>query len=328
MKKLIALAVASSVSAVAMADLSITGSLKANYTHSDYESTSVNDKDNFSTEGNLSIKGKSGDSTVVMNIGKLDASHGGSAGNGNSLTAEDVYLTTKVGDVNIKMGDWDNGNNPYRASTRAQKASLSTTLGGIDIAYTNGNGTANGGDDYQDDEVALSTTLGGVKAKYVKKDSADAFVVSTSVGGINVSYTSDTPDAADMDRTVAEISTELQGVGIKLGQIKAETGTAITGDSWMGDYETSDGKEFTPLAGQDVTAVELSTSLAGNTVKFRNISVDGYASAGKDWDMNKVIVTRPLASGATLEVTYKDIQDDASTTTDVTVLDVELMVKF
>ena len=74
--------------------------------------------------------------------------------------------------------------------------------------------------------------------------------------------------------------------------------------------------------------VELSTSLAGNKVAFRNISVDGYASAGYDWDMNKVIVTRPLASGATLEVTYKDINDDASTTTDVEVLDIELAVKF
>jgi len=324
MKKLIAAAVATSVSAMAFADLSITGSLKTNYTHKDYETTNQNDSDNFSTEGDLKIKGKSGDSTVVMNFGNIDVS----SGNGNSPVAEDVYVTTKIGDVNIKMGDYDNGNNPYRASTRAQRANLSTTLGGFTVSYTNGNGTANGGSDYQDDEVAVSTTLGGVKAKYVKKDSADAFVVSTSVGGINVSYTSDTPDAANKDRTVAELSTEMSGVGIKLVQIKAETGATISGDSWMGDYETSGGKEFTPLAGQDVTAVELSTSLAGNAVKFRNINVDGYASAGKDWSMNKVIVTRPLASGATLEVTYKDITDDASTQTDMEVLDIELAVSF
>jgi len=325
MKKLIAAAVATSVSAMAFADLSITGSLKTNYTHKDYETTNQNDSDGFSTEGDLKIAGKSGDTSVVMNFGNIDA---GSGSNGASVTAEDVYLTTKIGDVNVKMGDYDNGNNAYRASTRAQRASLSTTLGGFTVAYTNGNGDTADSNDAQDDEIAISTSLGGVNAKYVKKDSADAFVVSTTVGGVNVSYTSDTPDAANKDRTVAEISTELSGVGIKLGQVKAETSATITGDSWMGDYETSGGKEFTPLAGQDVTAVELSTSLAGNTVKFRNINVDGYASAGKDWSMNKVIVTRPLASGATLEVTYKDITDDASTQTDMEVLDIELAVSF
>jgi len=324
MKKLIALAVASSVSAVAMADLSITGSLKTNYTHKDYEAASSNDSDSFSTEGDLKIKGKSGDTTVVMNFGNIDAS----SGNGSSPVAEDVYLTTKIGDVNVKMGDYDNGNNAYRASTRAQRASLSTSLGGFDIAYTNGNGTANGGSDYQDDEVSIGTTLGGVKAKYAVKDSADAFAVSTSVAGVNVSYTSDNPDAAQKDRTVLEVSTEIQGVGIKYGQVDADLSATISGDSWMGDYESSGGQEFTPLAGQDVTAVELSTNVAGNKVAFRNINVDGYASSGKDWSMNKVIVTRPLASGATLEITYKDIQDDASVYTDMEVLDVELAVKF
>jgi len=323
MKKLIAAAVATSVSAIAFADLSITGSLKTNYTHKDYESTSKADSDNFSTEGDLKILGKSGDTTVVMNFGNIDAS----SGNGSSPVAEDVYLTTKIGDVNVKMGDYDNGNNPYRASTRAQRASLSTSLGGFDIAYTNGNGTSNGGSDYQDDEVSISTTLGPVKAKYTAKDSADAFAVSTSVGGINVSYTADTPDAAKKDRTVLEVSTELSGVGVKFGTIESEVSNTITGDSWMGDYEATS-VEHTMLAGQDVTAVELSTSIAGNKVQFRNINVDGYASSGYDWSMNKVIVTRPLTSGATLEVTYKDISDDASTLTDVEILDVELAVKF
>jgi hypothetical protein len=323
MKKLIALAVASSVSAVAMADLSITGSLKTNYTHKDYEHATSNDSDSFSTEGDLKIKGKSGDTTVVMNFGNIDAA----SGNGSPVTAEDVYLTTKIGDINVKMGDYDNGNNPYRGSTRAQRASLSTSLGGFDIAYTNGNGTANGGSDYQDDEVSIGTTLGGVKAKYTAKDSADAFTVSTEVAGVNVSYTSDNPDLAQTDRTVLEVSTEVQGVGIKFGQIDADLSATITGDSWMGDYEATS-VEFTPLAGQDVTAVELSTNVAGNTVKFRNINVDGYATAGYDWSMNKVIVTRPLASGATLEITYKDIQDDGSVYTDMEVLDIELAVNF
>ena len=324
MKKLIAAAVATSVSAIAMADISITGQLKTNFTHKDYQSTSVNDSDSFSTEGDLYIKGKTGDTTVVMNFGGLDSSaNQGSARTNGTVTIEDSYLTTKIGDVNVKMGTYDNGNNSLRESNRSSRASLSTSLGGFDLSYLNGNGG-----DSQNDEVGIATSLGGVSVGYTLKDGGETIKASTSLGGVNVSYLGLPSDTADSDRNAIELSTEMNGVGIKLGSATAETGTAISGDSWMGDFESAGGLEFTPLAGQDVTAVELSTSLAGNKVTFRNISVDGYATSGKDWDMNKIIVTRPLASGATLEVTYKDINDDASTTTDMEVLDIELAVKF
>jgi len=323
MKKLIAAAVATSVSAIAMADISITGQLKTNYTHKDYESTLVNDSDTFTTEGDLYIKGKSGDTTVVMNFGDIDTS---SAGTRSTMAHEDVYIATKIGDVALKMGNYDNGNNSLRASSRSPRVSASTSLGGFNLSYLNGNGDLDS-TAKQNDEVGISTTLGGVSVGYTVKDGGETIKASTSVGGINVSYLGLPSDTADSDRNAIELSTEMNGVGIKLGSATAETATSITGDSWMGDFEGS-AVEFAPLAGQDVTAVELSTSLAGNKVTFRNISVDGYATAGKDWDMNKIIVTRPLASGATLEVTYKDINDDASTTTDMEVLDIELAVKF
>jgi len=318
MKKLIAAAVATSVSAIAMADISITGQLKTNYTHKDYQTTALNDSDSFSTEGDLYIKGKSGDTTVVMNFGGIDTA---TSGTRSQMNHEDVYVSTKVGDVALKMGNYDNGNNSLRASSRSPRVSASTSLGGFNLSYLNG-------DTSQDDEVGIATTLGGVNVGYTLKDGGETIKASTSLGGVNVSYLGLPSDTADSDRNAIELSTEMNGVGIKLGSATAETGTTISGDSWMGDYESAGGLEFTPLAGQDVTAVELSTSLAGNKVTFRNISVDGYASAGKDWDMNKIIVTRPLASGATLEVTYKDINDDGSTDTDMEVLDIELAVKF
>jgi len=326
MKKLIAAAVATSVSAIAMADISITGSLKTNYTHKDYESTSVNDSDTFSHEGNLSIKGKSGDTSVVMNFGAIDSGADSTNVTG-TVTSEDVYLATKIGDVNVKMGTWDNGDMPLRASARSSKVQMTTSLGGFNLGYLNGNGGSSSAGSNQNDEVTIGTSLGGVNVSYTAKDGGETIKASTSVGGVNVSYVGLPSDTANKDRSLIELSTEMNGVGIKVGTATAESSVAITGDSWMGDYEGS-ALEHTMLNGQDVTAVELSTSLAGNKVAFRNISVDGYATAGKDWDMNKVIVTRPLASGATLEVTYKDINDDASTTTDMEVLDIELAVKF
>jgi len=318
MKKLIAAAVATSVSAIAMADISITGQLKTNYTHKDYQAATVNDSDSFSTEGDLYIKGKSGDTTVVMNFGGIDTD---TSATRTQMNHEDVYVSTKIGDVALKMGNYDNGNNSLRASSRAPRVNASTELGGFKLSYLNG-------DTSQDDEVGIATSLGGVNVGYTLKDGGETIKASTEVQGISLSYLGLPSDTANSDRSAIELSTTLSGVGIKLGQAKAESATAISGDSWMGDYESAGGLEFTPLSGQDVTAVELSTSVAGNKVTFRNITVDGYATAGKDWDMNKVIVTRPLASGATLEVTYKDINDDASTTTDMEVLDIELAVKF
>jgi len=326
-KQLIAAAVATSVSAIAMADISITGSLKTNYTHKDFQTTSKTDTDNFSTEGNLSFKGKSGDTSVVMNLGGIDTD---STGTRTAANFEDVYVTTKIGDVNIKMGNYDNGDATLRASTRTPRLSASTELGGFGLSYLNGNGGSQA-TDAQDDEVGISTSLGGVNLSYTVKDGGETIKASTSVGGVNVSYMGLPSDSADSDRSLIELSTELNGVGIKVGTATAETGTTINGDSWMGDFEgtTAAGTaEHTMLVGQDVTAVELSTNIAGNKVAFRNINVDGYSSANYDWSMNKIIVTRPLASGATLEVTYKDIADDASTQTDVEVLDIELAVAF
>jgi len=323
MKKLIVAAVATSVSAIALADISITGSLKTNFTHTDYQSTKKNDSDAFSHEGDLSVKGKSGDTSVVMNFGAIDGS-GSAAATTGSIVAEDVYLTTKIGDVNVKMGTYDNGNNELRASTRTPRASLSTEIGGFTLSYLNGNGTSSS-DANQNDEVGISTTLGGVSLGYTAKDGGETVKASTTVGGVSLSYLGLPSDTANKDRSYMELSTTLSGVGIKIGKAEAESNVKIEGDSWMGDYEGASGA-YVLDNGQDVTAVELSTSLEGNKVVFRNVSIDDVAT--KDTSFNKVIVTRPLASGATLEVTYTDLDDDGSTTTDSETLDIELAVKF
>jgi len=327
MKKLIAAAVATSVSAIAIADVSITGSLKTNFTHTDNAAATASDSDKFSTEGNLSIKGKSGDTNVVMNFGNIDAT--GAGANQANVQAEDVYLTTKIGDVNVKMGDYDNGDHPLRASSRVVRANLGMELGGFNLNYINGTGAgelaASSTEDSQaGDEVHVSTTFGGIGVKYAKKDSADQTKVTGSFQGVNVVYDNLGSDTANNDRTMLEVSTELSGVGIKYGQLTADSAATISGDSWMGDYEGT--KELDIAQAQDVTAIELKTAMAGNTVAFRSIKVDGVAS--EDIDMNKIILTRPLASGATLEVTYKDIDDAGTASNTKEVFDVELAVKF
>jgi len=352
-KQLIAAAVASSVSAIAMADISITGALKTNYTHTDYEAASANDSDIFSHEADLKITGKSGDTTVVMNFGGMDftsetatsisdataatvstvatsdsttsagtftSGTNGTSGTlaNNKIDIEDLYLTTKVGDVSLKTGQWDNGNNELRASTRkGGKFEASTSMGGIDVKYANGNAA--------DDEVTVGTSLGGVSVSYTEKNAGNAVKASTTVGGVGLKYYAENSDSTSADRVYYEASTTVGDVSVKIGKAEAEVSATIEGDTWMGDFEGASGA-FDLTAGQDVTAIELATSVGGNKLTFRNVQVDDYTA--RDTSINKVIVTRPLASGATFELTYQDVSDDGSTTTDATSLDLELSVGF
>jgi hypothetical protein len=353
-KQLIAAAVASSVSAIALADISITGALKTNYTHTDYEAATANDSDIFSHEADLMIKGKSGDTTVVMNFGGMDfnsetatsisdgtaatgatvstfqnatwttsthtAGTNGTSGTlaNNKIDIEDLYLTTKVGDISLKAGQWDNGNNELRASSRkGGKFEASTSMGGIDVKYANGNAA--------DDEVTVGTSLGGVSVSYTDKNAGNAVKASTTVGGVALKYYAENSDSTSADRVYYEASTTVGDVAVKIGKAEAEVSATIDGDTWMGDFEGASGA-YALSAGQDVTSIELATSVAGNKVTFRNTQVSDKAN--EDTSFNKVIVTRPLASGATFELTYTDLSDDGSTSTDATTLDLELAVSF
>jgi len=366
-KQIIAAAVAASVSAVALADISITGSTLVNYTYTDKDNgTSSN---GFKNETDLAITGKSGDTTVVM---KLALDEGQSTSNGanvtttstsavtaasnttgigvtsgaggqsfkvtddghthtltqtsnvgNSLALEDVYLTTKLGDIDLKVGDWDNGDMPLRASSRGRnKVQVGTNVGGLGLTWVSGA--------QQGDEVAVSADIAGVKVGYKKKEAKAAdYSVKADVAGFAISHVALTSNTANKDRTVTEISTTAGGIGIKLGMAEADSGATINGNSWMGDYEgEAAASAYTLAAGMDVTAVELSTSMDGNKVTFRHASMDKDTSSSTDRSFNKVIVTRPLANGTTFEATYTDTSFDGDTAKSNQSLDLELAVKF
>jgi len=347
-KQILAAAVAASVSAVAVADISITGATKVNYTYTDKDNNTTSN--GFQNETDLAIVGKNGDTSVVMKLA-LDEGHKTSNGSattsttdystaaatvttvththtvtttttdGSSLTLEDVYLTTKVGDVALKVGDWDNGDNGIRASSRSRnKVQASTTLGGVGLSWTSGESMG--------DEVKVSAGLGPVNVSYnMKENDVNDFSLSTELAGFAISHTQldATTSAGERDKT--EISTTAGGIGIKVGQMNAGSTATITGDSWMGDYEANTGA-YELSAGMDVTAVELSTSLDGNKVTFRHAAIDKDTSGGADRSFNKIIVTRPLANGTTFEATYTDTTKDGSAADSNQSLDLELAVKF
>ena len=330
-KQIIAAAVAASVSAVALADVAITGQMKVNYTHTDMDSSAVNDSDVFKREGDIYVKGQSGDTGVVMNFSVADHTTADSTKNG-TLTVEDTYMTTKVGDVSLKVGQWDNGNNEMRASARAAgKFEASTTVAGIGVKYEN----VNGGDD----AVSLSASMGPVAATFKQKNAGEDYTITGNFQGVDAKYAVIGSDSANSDKSYTEVKTTVAGVSVKYGKAEADSSACLNGDTWLGDYEDSSyscshavqdleskTKVWSNLNGQDITGYELATDLAGNKVTYRNVTVDGVT--GGDTSHNKVIVTRPLASGATFELTYTDVQDDAETITDYNSLDLELAVKF
>jgi len=331
-KQIVAAAVAATMSAVALADISITGAAKVNYTNVDADTNTTTTTNRFTQEMDLKVKGKKGDTEVVINFGGdgLDNTASTSSAQSGSMNVEDVYLTSNVMGVSVKAGTWDNGNNELRASARNNgKLQAGTSVGPLKLGFlTSSNGATS-------EEFTVGTDLAGVALSYTKKAAGETVKASTSVGGVNVKYLGLPADAANKDRTYVEISTDLGGVGLKVGSAKAESAATLEGDTWLGDFEHTSATKASrtaanPLpmfldAGQDIMGVELSTSLAGNKVAFRNVSVDDVA--GKDMDINKLIVTRPLASGATFELTYTELDSDR-TNADSSTLDLELAVSF
>ena len=309
-KQLIAAAVAATMTSVAMADLSIVGSAKMNYTITDYDG-STNDTNAFVNNADVKIKGTHGDSTVVMNM-TTDA-----AGAGVGL--EDTYFTTSVGGLGLKVGDWDNGNNNLRASSRGtNKFQANYSVGDLGLQY-------NASGDAGTDQTKVTYTVSGWKAGYqTNSGNGENLSLSGTVAGVSLAYIGYNRDVVNTDRSSVTASASFEGVGIKVGKATADTGATIEGDTWMGDYEGASGA-YALSAGQDVTAVELSTSLSGNTVKFRHASVDDVASS--DMSFNKVIVTRKLGNGTTFEAVYTST-DDSTAANDADVLDLELAVSF
>ena len=316
-KQLLIAAVAATMASVSMADISISGAGKINYTNTDKDLATEQDTDVIKMEFDLKVAGKSGDTGITLNFGGMDSAAKAAV---TTFNLEDAYISTKVGDIAIKAGQWDNGNNSLRASSRTTKASLSTTVGGVKIAYEGANEA--------DESVKVSGTVGGVALAYKEKVGGDDISASGTIGGVKISYLGINSDTANSDRSVVEVSGSFSGVALKYATAQADSATSIGGDSWMGDFEvaSTDTGAYQLSNGQDVSAFSAKTTLAGNSVEFRHTNVDGVA--GEDSSFNKVIITRPLANGTTFEATITDLDDDGSTTTDGTTIDLELAVKF
>jgi hypothetical protein len=303
-KQLLIAAVAATMGTAAIADISITGGAKVNYVYTQTNNTASTNAINHDMD--LDIVGKNGDTTVVVHIGGIEAS------GTTDMATEDVYLTTKIGDVNLKTGNWDNGNNLIRQSGRLDgKVSLSTTFQGVTATF----------DDAENSNATFKVagSVSGVDAYFKKGTITDDFGLKTTVAGVTVDYNSMGSDTANSDRDSIRVDGTVSGIALTYAAVNADSAVRVSGDGWLGDYEAT-----TLSNGADVSGFGASMPLAGNTVQVKSITVD----ATNDTDYTKFYVTRALSNGATFEAIYTDKDVAGSTSSDTETLDLELAVKF
>jgi hypothetical protein len=149
-KQLLIAAVAATLGTSAMADISITGDAHMRYANT--ENGAAADTNSLDQRIRLKTVGTSGDTKVVMGL-RTDndddqtsrATGGTSATTGSATTGLEVdyrFLTTKVGPVNVKVGDWweTTGLGLVRkgqkanSNTTGSAYNLSTTVANVDLS--------------------------------------------------------------------------------------------------------------------------------------------------------------------------------------------------
>jgi hypothetical protein len=324
-KQIIAAAVAASVSAVAMADISITGDAKYEYLYTDNSDGTT--KNEANTEMHINIAGKKGDTSVVLKT-EIDT-HGE---DGTGLDIEDNYLVTKVGDINVKAGNYASGTTALlgeidEGGRATNKVTLDTTVGGVKVyAGNTGRTTGDGMTALQEDMFAGVVFSAAGNTIELKKNSStvDSIGIKGSMGGLNYRVEQKNNDTANSDVTFAEVGTTVGGMSISYAMIDADSGNLVAEtDSSIFAKEMGNLTGTTDDATQQVT---VSTSVDGNKVTVKAGSIDNAYGAGKDQDWTQLIVSRPLASGATATLTYTDA--DTSSTADATTFEVDLSVSF
>ena len=377
-KQLLAAAIASTVSAAALADISITGNAKYEYFSKQTGTAASTDTSN--TEVNLSFKGKTGDTAVVLNMefnssGAVDsntnqthtysttttvesitadnvsgsapsnastmvatstttATNGAASSANGYLDIEDMYLTTKIGDVSVKAGNWVSGTGSLGGEIDADnrsvnKVDMRTTLGGATIyAGNSGVGGETAGESNLNRNMYAGVVFNAAGNKIELKkvsDTRDGVAISGAIAGVNYRL-EQIDDDTDNKTVFGNITTETNGLSLGYAWIDADNVNTLSQDDsdifaveagGTGYKTTSDGQK----------QITVSTSVDGNKVTVKSGTIDKGVSNSTDADYFQVGVSRKLASGATAAVIYTD-KDTTTAGTSAESLEVELSVAF
>jgi len=312
-KQLLIAAVAASMTSVAMADISIAGSGKLNYTNVDNQTAA--DTNLFSTDLVVTLTGKSGDTSVVI---KQEYNDNVNTDNTRAMMTKSAYMASNIAGVNVKAGTWFSADSLLGNGTQSDGAfSADYTVEGVKVQYENKN-TASGVE--STGSWTVSGAVQGVSLSHEMHENADTDTkVSGSVAGVDIAYRSYDSDTATSDKESIEVNYTTNGITLTYADVDVNSTGTTTSDAFFGTQASAVG---------DMTGFGISTAVAGNTVALKSYKINpDNASGSVDNEFTKVVVTRPLASGSTFEATYTD-KDDKNSTANSTTLDLELSVKF
>jgi len=238
-KQLLIAAVAASMTSVAMADISISGSAKVN-----------NNESGTSMETDLTVTGKSGGTSVTAKV-SLDG----------TLAVEQLYANSSVAGVGIKAGTWKGGKSELtQAGGNADhRVNVSTSFGGVKLSWEDKDGS--------DAASTISGTVGGIKISHKSKGVSSETKASGSVGGISAKMHQ--KDNGTDTNTAVTLSTSVQGVSLTYVDVNAEY---IGGTSMYGFF----GKHYGVAT---ANGLGVSTSIAGNKVTYKDMDMAYYGDS-------------------------------------------------
>ena len=325
-KQLLIAAVAATMTSAAMADISISGDAKFEYQNVEATGVAIN-VNQTNTEVNLKLRGKSGDTTVVMDIAANGGAAAAAAGQGGTVV-EDMYLTTKVGDVTVKAGNYATGTSSIlgeidNGSRSNNKVTLTTTLGGATVYVGNaGSSAASTGFTTINNNMfaGVKMDVAGVTVQAKKvSDTVDAFGVSGDMSGVGFRLEQKQGTGSNTDVVFGNVTTDVNGISLGYAWIDADANGLI------GEDDSAIFAVENASSGDSNSQFTASTSVQGNKVTLKAGTI-GFKAATLDRDYTQVTVSRALASGATATVTYTD--KDTADAEDSQTFEAELSVKF
>jgi hypothetical protein len=331
-KQLLIAAVAATMGTAAIADIAITGNAKYEYFNTEH--TTAVDTNESNTEVNLKVTGKTGDTTVVANFefSNQSAADGGAA----LMDIEDMYMTTKVGMVNVKAGNWATGTGAVageidEGSRATSKINLSTKIAGVSVYAGMGDlGTtaaSTGKSDLNTNMYyGVSIPVSGWTVQLKNTDQFDeAYGIKGSVNGLGVRLESKSNDqAGEDDVTFGHLTYSVADVNLAYAWLDSDV------DGQIGESDSAIFAVENNGSGKSNSQISAKTTIAGNTVTVKAGKI-GHAEVGlNDDDYAQVSASRALASGATATVTYTDSDNRATgdNTNDTQTLELDLSVKF
>jgi hypothetical protein len=220
-----------------------------------------------------------------------------------------MYLTTKVGDVTVKAGNYATGTSSIlgeidNGSRSNNKVTLTTTLGGATVYVGNaGSSAASTGFTTINNNMfaGVKMDVAGVTVQAKKvSDTVDAFGVSGDMSGVGFRLEQKQGTGSNTDVVFGNVTTDVNGISLGYAWIDADANGLI------GEDDSAIFAVENASSGDSNSQFTASTSVQGNKVTLKAGTIGFKDAATLDRDYTQVTVSRPLASGATATATYTD----------------------